>query len=125
MIVKNVNKYHYSPRKVDDLFAQLVFIKVLDLLDYYKMFFSKEDVEYLSKTKYIIDNDILNKEGVFFTNISKLYKQRLQKTDSIILSFQKVDFNFNIEDTFIFHKENIDAYIESAYLNAITFDPHT
>jgi len=105
MIINTAKKYHYNPREVNDVFAKLVFYNMLDLLDYNGVFFSEEDIQSLNNPNQII-NDIVGGKDAFFTNISKLYKSKLQKTDSIILTFQNVTIDFNKDDTLFFQKGN-------------------
>lgn len=107
MIVKTAEKFHYNPRPVNDNFAELVFSRMIDLLDYKALIFTKEDIENLEQIKLEIDDNILNKECTFLQQITQLYYKRLIETDSLILSFNNKKIDFNKKDSVIFQKDNI------------------
>jgi carboxyl-terminal processing protease len=104
-LLKNVIlSNHFSPRPIDDAFSVLVYENVLDRLDPHKLYFTQEDLSFLSTYRNSIDDDVNDNTLTFFEVISKLYKASLQRTVLVIeqATERRVYFNQNenlVKDT--------------------------
>ena len=75
---------HISPRPVNDEFSGGLFESFLKELDEEKLFFTKTDINNLSKYKHSIDDELQGKDWKFVGSVAGLYKNRLRAVDSLI-----------------------------------------
>lgn len=106
MLIKTAEKYHYAPRALDDNFSELVFNQFIDLLDKEGIFFNIENIKSLEKYKNTIDDDIINSNCNFISEVARIYNQRLNAVDSLIKLFEKQKFDFTKNDSLILKQDN-------------------
>jgi carboxyl-terminal processing protease len=109
-IVKTVEKYHFSPKPVDNNFSETVFEEFIALLDPSGIIFSIEDIKKLEEFKTDIDDEILNKNCVIVEETSLLYQKKLHYIDSLINNLDNFKSDFTLKDSLTF---NIDEIYES------------
>ncbi len=113
IVAQVLEKFHYSPKKIDDSFSEKVFQEYLNLLDGEKKFFFQSDIDYLKKYEYALDDELKGQQPLRFykdadsilnlrmTTAKELYPEILSKpfdfntTDSIQLDRSKLDFPQN------------------------------
>ena len=89
-LTRFMEKNHYQPLKWSDTTAAILYDKWITDLDEEKLFFTKNDMVVLEKSKLMLDNEILAGKADFFTTSTNLYRKQLQKIDSFInVSFAK------------------------------------
>lgn len=89
-----LEQQHYKPVNWTDTSSALLFNKWLEEIDEEKLFFTRQDMAALEKYKTRLDEELLGKEWNFFSLSASIYKNRLQKTDSMIklLTAKPLDF---------------------------------
>jgi carboxyl-terminal processing protease len=87
-------KKHYKPVMWNDSAAAMLYKKWINNLDDEKLFFTQKEIDVLGKLKNTIDDEILGKGWSFLPQSIALYKQRLQKADSIIKLLSQKPFDF-------------------------------
>jgi carboxyl-terminal processing protease len=98
MISRMVEKYHVQPRPLDDEMSSLIFSQLLETLDEAKVFFTKQDIDQLSKYQYALDDEIKNTRSDFLKLFIGIYKQRLQQADTMADNICAKPFNFSIKE---------------------------
>ncbi|PKP19230.1 MAG: hypothetical protein CVU05_11830 [Bacteroidetes bacterium HGW-Bacteroidetes-21] len=113
---KMLEKFHFSPRALDDTFSQNMFDLFIESLDPHCRIFTNND--YLELSKYALqqDDEILNKSDVFVKKVITLYKVRLLEADSIISKIMEKPLNLNEKDTLILYRGYKRMFPESEVL---------
>jgi len=96
-IVKSLEKYHYSGKKLDDLLSANILNKYLSNMDPAKNLFTAKDINEFEQVKYWLDNSLergnLNPGYVIFNVYLQRSMQRLQYIKSLIPGWeQRFDF---------------------------------
>lgn len=100
LVTRMLEKYHIKPRMVDDSLSQDVFNSVFKKLDEEHVFLLKEDIRSLEPYRYELDEEIADKKTGFLQQLSALFQQRLQQSDTMIANICKAPFNFSLKETF-------------------------
>jgi carboxyl-terminal processing protease len=96
-----VEKQHYAPQKIDDIFSKKIFAKYVDELDGDRILFTEADVNSLKKYETILDDEMHGKDIEFIPAINIIYNKR---TDEIIAQQKEIlakPFDFTIDENFI------------------------
>ncbi len=91
-------KKHYKPVVWNDTTAAMLYKKWLNNLDDEKLFFTQREIDVLSKLKNTIDDEIMGKGWSFLPQSITLYKQSVQRVDSIIKVLTQKPFDFSKPD---------------------------
>lgn len=94
ILIRMVNKFHVEPREVNDKFSVDLFNNMLINTDDDKIFFTKSDINMLSKYRTTLDDQIKHRKTDYLDLFIKIYKRRLQQTDSAISVISKKPFDF-------------------------------
>lgn len=112
-VIRNVGilleEGHYSPKKIDDNFSQLVFKKFTSDLDDEKNIFLKSDIDSLAK-KYDskIDDEIHGSELQSFFAINEVYVKRRDESFLLINELLTKPFDFTKDESVQFDREKLD-----------------
>jgi carboxyl-terminal processing protease len=99
MIIKTAGKYHYSPRNLDDNFSKAVYESMLNLLDPYKLVFTKESIGKLDSFKFSIDDQIKENKLSFLEATTSMYMKQLNAIDSLLQKIQSKNIDLTNNDT--------------------------
>lgn len=94
-------KKHYKPVVWNDTASVLLYNKWLKTLDDEKLFFTQKDIAVLDKNKTTLDDEMMGKGWDFFAKSTTMFKQRLQKVDSIIKQLTQKPFDFTKPDNMV------------------------
>jgi carboxyl-terminal processing protease len=109
---------HYSPRPVDDSFSLSVFRMAIHAADPKRLLFTESEYRQLSAHNASLDDELHGKGWAFLALFSKLYRQALQRADSIVGVMTQKPFDFSVNDTIFFTKEK--HYNFAADVKALT-----
>ena len=80
--VLRVMKYqHFKPLEIDDSFSSRTFTLFVNQLDERKMFFTLKDMKRLEKYRYLIDEEVKEKDFKSYEKIVELYKTRVSEAE--------------------------------------------
>ena len=114
VLKRMIEKKHYSPRLTDDNYSADVFKSILQEADPRRLLFTNAEYQDLYLFKYKLDDEINGKGWGFLDKFSFLYKNTLNRADSIINLIFKKPFDYNqpeiltqgrTVDTFNFSKD--------------------
>lgn len=118
-ILKNrLESMHFTEKEIDDDVSDKAFTLYVEKIDPGKQFLLQEDVEYLSKYKKLIDDEIVSGEFDLVRESSKLLRKRLDEVAEIVETLAKGTFDFNKKEmleydakkrNFVKNKENKDG----------------
>ncbi|GAB2820287.1 carboxy terminal-processing peptidase [Ferruginibacter profundus] len=100
---------HFSPKKIDDNFSQVVFKKFTTDLDDEKSIFLKSDIDSLAK-KYDgkIDDEIHGSELQSFFAINEVYLKRRDEGFALANEFLAKPFDFTKDESVQFDRDKLD-----------------
>lgn len=101
-----IEKTHYSPRAIDDNFSSMMFEKIINHLDPRHLVFTQEDYKTLSAYRHQLDEEVNGGSWQFLDLVSGLYRQKLKKADSMVVSILQKPFDFTVAETIRFSNEN-------------------
>lgn len=107
MIINTAEKYHFQPRSLNDSFAILMFDNLIRGLDPYSILFTDEIITELRNKSLALDNNIKDKDTTILSIVKTIYKEQLNKSDSLLNLIEKEGVEFNTADTIWFGKEVI------------------
>ena len=106
MIVKTAEKFHYSPRPLNDEFSAFTFDKFIELVDPTSIFLSTEDIKQLEILKLDIDNEIFSENCIIIEKTSKLLERKLLFVDSLLNTFKLMKIDLNKVDSITINDKN-------------------
>ncbi|MBI3883709.1 MAG: tail-specific protease, partial [Sphingobacteriales bacterium] len=99
---------HYSPRKINDSFSQLVLKDFIKDLDDDKFIFLQSDIDSFKKFENVIDDEIHgNSELKSFYYIATIYTKRLAETAEYADILSK-PFDFTKNDSIVVNRDKLD-----------------
>lgn len=105
-VMKTIQAAHFSPRPIDDSFSLRVYKETLKMFDGEKLYFTKGDIEKLSKYQFAIDDQIMTGSTEFFDSMEAIYVRRIEGSEAIFETILKKPFNFNSNESTVVNKES-------------------
>lgn len=81
LITYVLEKGHYSPKDLDDQFSAEAFDRFIEGMDPLKRYFLASDIESFEKYRLSIDDQLINKELVFFDEAYTLLVKRIEEAE--------------------------------------------
>ena len=111
-VIRNVGilleEGHYSPKKIDDNFSQVVMKKFIGDLDDDKSVFLQSDLDSFKKYETRIDDEIHGSELQSFFAINDVYLKRRNETFTIITDLLSKPFDFAKDESAQFNRDKLD-----------------
>ena len=82
LITYVLEKGHYSPKDLDDQFSAEAFDRFIEGMDPLKRYFLASDIESFEKYRLSIDDQLINKELVFFDEVYALLVKRIEEAEA-------------------------------------------
>lgn len=97
-IVDLLTRYHYKKKWLNDSISSEIFDNYLDALDPNKANFLQSDIDYLSKYRYELDDDIMEGNLDFAFQVFGIYRERsLERLDYLDILFSE-EFDWSVEE---------------------------
>ena len=84
LIIKNAEKFHFKPRKIDDQFSADVFDGFINLIDPGRMYLTSSDIRQLEHFRDKSDDYITAQNCQFIDETESIYRQKLQYLEKSI-----------------------------------------
>ena len=107
IITQIINTYHYKMRPIDDTLSSSMFDRYMESLDPNHSFFLNEDIQNISKYRYKLDDALLMSELEPAFDIFKIYRQRVKERIEYAVSELKEEFNFEIDEEYLFDRREL------------------
>lgn len=101
-----IDKVHFAPRELNDSFSARVYDKLLSTFDNDKKFFTKADIDELSKYKYTIDDQIKSGSVEFFDKLNDIYTKRISDADGFYEDILSKPFDFKKDEEILLGEDN-------------------
>ncbi len=95
-----LNQYHYRKLPVNDSISEVIFDNYVSSLDPNKVYFLKSEIDYFSKYKYQLDNDLQTGNLDFAFQLFGLYREKSLKRLQSIENELKEEYDFSKEETY-------------------------
>lgn len=117
-IMQVINGAHYSPKDINDDFSKKVFDKYLEMSDYGKLFFVKNDIEAFKKYQYQLDDEFKAGTTQCFELVNNTWKERMKEAESYYIEALNKPFDFTIEDEIELDGKKLDWCLQQEELKA-------
>jgi carboxyl-terminal processing protease len=92
---------HYVEKDMDDNFSTKAFHNYIDMIDPYKRYFYKSDIEKFKKFEYLIDDHFKNADLTFFNLTHEILVKRISESKEIYTGVFNSPFNYKIDEVLV------------------------
>jgi carboxyl-terminal processing protease len=101
-ILNWMDRFHFSPKQVDDQFSQQAYDLYLDRLDPGRRWLTQEDLDRLQSHKLKLDDEALAGQYPFFDLSIEMLKAGIQKSGAYYKEMLAQPFDFSKDETILF-----------------------
>ncbi|MCI9845155.1 carboxy terminal-processing peptidase [Flavobacterium pectinovorum] len=112
-----IEKGHYNPPPIDDVFSKGIFKDYIEALDPSKRFFLQSDIDEFKQYELMLDDQFLNKDLTFFNLTYTRLMKRMEESKKRYKVLLAQPFNYNIDETFNADYEKIPYAKNAAEIN--------
>lgn len=105
-VFNKINKSHFAPRQLDDVYAADVWKRYIATLDPNRCIFLQEDIKRLSAFQSTIDDEIKASGTGFFDAAFAIYTQRLHEVQALCEQTLAKPFDFTVKETVQAERKN-------------------
>ena len=95
-----IEKGHYSPATIDDVFSKGIYKDYIEALDPSKRFFLQSDINEFSKFETQLDDQLLNKDLTFFSLTYERLMKRMEESKVIYKDVFSRPFDYSTDESF-------------------------
>ena len=99
-ILDGVNRYHFSPKAVDDSFSETLYDLYLDRIDPGRRWLTQKDLEVLSVFRDQLDDEAVNGNYDFFDKSLELTQQGIAKSEVYFKEILAQPFDFKQDESY-------------------------
>ena len=92
---------HYVEKDLDDNFSSKAFHTYIDMIDPYKRYFYKSDIEKFKEFEYLIDDHFKNADLTFFNLTYETLVKRISESKEIYTGVFNSPFNYKIDEVLV------------------------
>ena len=92
---------HYVDKDLDDDFSSKAFDTYIDMIDPYKRYFYKSDINKFKEYEYLIDDQFKNYELTFFNLTHETLLKRIKESKDIYTELFSSPFNYEVDEVLI------------------------
>ncbi len=104
-----LEKNHYSPTPINENLSQKAWFNFFDFLDPYHLVFLEKDITRFSNFKKSLGRQVMEQNTEFLSEVTSLYKNRLNEADSVIDVICKNPVNLNEKENLIYRGRENDS----------------
>ena len=104
---------HYVEKELDDDFSSKAFHSYIDMIDPYKRYLYKSDIEKFKEFEYLIDDQFKNADLTFFNLTYETLTKRINDSKEIYTDIFNTPFNYKIDEVLVVN-DSID-FVEDAF----------
>ena len=116
-LVRLLEQLHYKPIRLDNEFSAKILDNYIETLDPNKVYFYAKDVQEFQVYKDEVDDAIKSGDVELAFRIFTVYIKRIQERTDYALSMLEKPFDFNIDEKYIWDRENIDRIDNETDMN--------
>lgn len=113
LIITVIEGVHYRKKTLDDALSSVILDNYLKRLDPQRSFFLAKDIQVFSaQYQYVLDDALQSSNLVPAFDIFKLFRNRLKQRTDKALSMLENDFDFELDDDYMFDRRE-DDWVEN------------
>jgi carboxyl-terminal processing protease len=112
LLVDSLKQLHYSPETLDDKFSAKVFDQYLNT-DFNKKFLLKEDIDFLTKYKYEIDDQIASQRQDFFKAAKEIVMKRISEKEHWSAEILSKPLDYKKDEEYEFDPKKIEFAVSN------------
>jgi len=89
---------HYVDKELDDEFSSKVFQTYIEMIDPYKRYFYKSDIDRFKEFEYLIDDQFKSSDLTFFNLTHETLLKRIKESKEIYTSVFSSPFNYKVDE---------------------------
>ena len=101
-----LDRGHYDPRDMDDVFSENVYMNFLEAVDSHR-FFLQADINFFNRYRLEIDDEIKNTQITFFDLVYEKLMERQQMVEGFYKELLAEPFDFSKDETISLDYENM------------------
>ncbi|GAB1348954.1 carboxy terminal-processing peptidase [Ignavibacteriales bacterium] len=122
-----IERYHYSPKAIDDSLSAWIYKDYLKSLDYQKMYFLQSDIDEFDKYKFVLDQNIGTGNLLPPFDMFNRYKERLNERIKFVLSVLQKPLDLTKNDEINLDREKAyfaktEAELNDLWVKRVKFD---
>ena len=90
---------HYVDKELDDEFSSKVFQTYIEMIDPYKRYFYKSDIDRFKEFEYLIDDQFKSSDLTFFNLTHETLLKRIKESKEIYTSVFSSPFNYKVDES--------------------------
>lgn len=90
---------HYVDKEFDDEFSSKVFQTYIEMIDPYKRYFYKSDIDRFKEFEYLIDDQFKSSDLTFFNLTHETLLKRIKESKEIYTSVFSSPFNYKVDES--------------------------
>ena len=90
---------HYVDKELDDEFSSKVFQTYIEMIDPYKRYFYKSDIDRFKEFEYLIDDQFKSSDLTFFNLTHETLLKRIKESKEIYTSVFSSPFNYRVDES--------------------------
>jgi carboxyl-terminal processing protease len=116
-LVSILQREHYSPKPIDDVFSEKLFYKFLQSIDKRHLLFLKQEVLGFAESKRMLDDELNNQQLKFISKVAPVYRADLERAKRILETLKAKEFKIVKDEKYIpNHKDTFDYAFNEAEL---------
>jgi len=120
LVTELLKAYHYRKLPLDDSVSEAIYHNYLNALDNNKLYFFKQDIDSFDKYKFFIDDYLKSGNLDAPYQIFAVFKERYYQRIAFIKQLLKTNqFDFTIDEDFVFDREDMDWVGDEKELNGV------
>lgn len=108
VIISGLARYHYNAPELNDSLSARFFLEYLNDIDRFKMFLLQEDIDYMAKYRYDLDDQLASDRLDFFNLSVNILEKRTKEAQQYYKDILTKPFNFDIKEEVEQDAEKID-----------------
>lgn len=104
LITGYITHYHYRENTLDDALSAQMLARYLENLDPNRSYFLQSDIDAFSKYKTRLDDNLTQANLEPAYEIFRVFKQRVSERVEHVLDLLEQDFDFTIDETYVFNR---------------------
>ncbi len=110
LVTSILSRYHYKKFSLNDSLSSVIFDEFINSLDNGKNYFLASDIKEFEKSRYKIDDFLINEDIRFFFDVFNKYIERVkERVDFAKLTLEK-ELDFSTDEYFLIKRDSIDWF---------------
>ena len=98
-VLSSIERYHYEPKALDDVYSEAVFNQYFKVLDNNKRYFLQSDIDQFAKHKKNIDDQARTGSFDFYNEVNEVYNKRIEMIHGFYTEILAQPFDYKVKES--------------------------